>query len=85
MEPYQWWWGHGMGFMWIFPILFLIVMAVFLLRGPWCWMGRGHAHSGQHENARDILDRRFTSGEIPKEQYEEMKRALGETAEIEHR
>lgn len=85
MEPFQWWWGHGMGFMWIFPILLLIVMTVLLRRGPWCCMGRGHANGGQHETARDILDRRFTSGDITKAQYEEMKRALGQTGAIEPR
>jgi len=74
MEPYQWWWWHGIGFMWIFPLLFLIVMVVFLFRGPW-WM-RSHGHGGTRETAREILDRRFASGEITKEQYEEMKRTL---------
>lgn len=28
------------------------------------------------EDARDILDRRYASGEISKEQYEEMRRTL---------
>lgn len=78
MEPYQWWWhgwGFGWGFMWIFPLLFLIVMVLFLFRGPW-WMGRSHGHSDTRETAREILDRRYASGEITKEQYEEMKRTL---------
>lgn len=75
MEPYQWWWWHGMGFMWVFPLLFLIVMVVFLLRGPW-WLGGGHGRGGLRETAREILDRRFANGEITKEQYEEMKRSL---------
>jgi putative membrane protein len=75
MEPYQSLWSHGMGFMWIFPLLFLIIMVIFLFRGPW-WMGRGHDHGGQRETAREILDRRFANSEIAKEQYEEMKRSL---------
>jgi putative membrane protein len=74
MEPYQWWW-HGWGFMWIFPLLFLIVIVLFLFRGPWS-IDRGHGHGGARETAREILDRRFASGEITKEQYEEMKRTL---------
>jgi putative membrane protein len=78
MEPYQWWW-HGMGFMWMFPLLFLVVLVLcvaLFVRGPW-WSGRGHERGSEHrETAREILDRRFASGEITKEQYEEMKRTL---------
>jgi hypothetical protein len=32
------------------------------------------------ESARDILDRRFASGELTKEQYEEMRRQLERSA-----
>jgi uncharacterized membrane protein len=39
-------------------------------------MDRSHGHGGARETAREILDRRFPSGEITKEQYEEMKRTL---------
>ena len=76
MEPWQWWWP-GMGFMWIFPLLFLIVMIVFLFRGPW-WARHGHDrdHGNHRESPREILDRRYASGEISKDQYEEMKRTL---------
>jgi putative membrane protein len=74
MEPWHWWWP-AMGFMWIVPLLFLIVMIVFLVRGPW-WSGHEHGRGGRRETARDILDRRYASGEINKEQYEEMKRTL---------
>ena len=60
------------------PLFFLIAMvlcAVFLSRGL-RWFGRGHDRGGHRETAREILDRRFASGELTKEQYEEMKRAL---------
>ena len=73
MEPWHWWWP-GMGFMWIFPLLFLIVMIVFLFRGPWFW--RGNDRSERRETPREILDRRYAAGEITKEQYEETKRTL---------
>jgi putative membrane protein len=65
--------------MWIFPLLFLVVVVLFLSRGPgWFWRngGRGDRSEGRHESARSILDRRYASGEITKEQYEEMKRTL---------
>lgn len=78
MEP--WWWWHGMGFMWIFPTIFLIVclvfLFVFLFRGPG-WFARPWDRHGGGDTAREILDRRFASGEITKEQYEDMKRTLG--------
>jgi putative membrane protein len=75
MDPY--WWGHHMfGWMWIFPLAFFILCMIFvfafLFRGPG-WFGR---HGDRRESARDILDRRYASGEITGEQYEEMKRRL---------
>ena len=77
MEP--WWWWHGMGFMWIFPMMFIVVGLIFffilLFRGPG-WFYRSWHRSGGRETARDILDRRYASGEITKDQYEEMKRVL---------
>ena len=74
MEPYQWWW-HGMGFMWIFPLLFMVIMGLFVCRSGW-WMRRGHGHGGQQQTSREILDQRFARGEVTNEQYEEMKRVL---------
>jgi uncharacterized membrane protein len=53
------------------------VFAIFLLRGgPMCGWGRGRDREERHESARDILSRRFASGEITKDQYEDMKRTL---------
>ena len=79
MGPTQWW-EHGFGFMWLFPILFFVVF-MFFMRGMF---GRGshgcgpHDDSAKHEdNAREILDKRFAKGEITKEEYEEMKKSLG--------
>ena len=74
MEPYQWWW-HGCGFMWIFPLLFLIVMVLFLFRGPW-WTGRGHGHG----EARELRARSSTGGlpvaKSAKSSTRDMKRTL---------
>ncbi len=84
MGPYwdgSWWGPHmfGFGWMWIFPLAFFIICLVFMFS-----MFRGHGwaggHGGRHEgreSARDILDRRYASGEITKQQYDEMKAALG--------
>jgi putative membrane protein len=78
MDPTLWW-GHGFGFMWIFPLLFFVVIMLFM-RGM-CGQGsRGcgsHGHGTSHEeNAREILDKRFAKGEISKEEYEGMKKSL---------
>lgn len=79
MDP-NYWWGHGFGFMWIIPLIFLIVF-LFFMRGMF---GRGSMGCGSHsdssthqESAREILDKRLAKGEISKEEYEEMEKALG--------
>ena len=60
MYPYSWWW-HGFGFMWIFPLLFLIVVVAFLVRGP-SWSPRNSDRGERRETPREILDRRYASG-----------------------
>jgi putative membrane protein len=69
----------GMGWMWIFPLFFVLMMmgmmAFFWRRGfrqSWCGMMGDH----QHETPRQILDRRYASGEVTKEQYDEMRHSL---------
>ena len=73
------WWGHGFGFMWLFPLFFFVVF-FFFMRGMF---GRGSSGCGLHggnastrESAREILDKRFAKGEITKEEYEGMKKTL---------
>jgi len=74
MEP-AYWWGHGFGFMWIFPIIFLVVF-IYFMRGMFS-AGRSDKNNGtRSESAHEILDKRFARGEINKEEYEEMKRSL---------
>ena len=78
MDPMQWS-GHGFGFMWLFPLLFFVAI-IFCMRGMF---GRGSSGCGFHggntepqESAHEILDKRFAKGEVTKEEYEEMKKAL---------
>lgn len=75
MEP-GYWWSHGFGFMWIVPLIFLVVFLLFL-RGIF---GNRPADTEEkhRETAREILDKRFARGEITREEYEEMKKALGD-------
>ncbi len=70
--------GPGIGWMWILPLPFFLVMVgkmiMFWRRGVLpChgMMGRD-----KQETIRQILDRRYAGGEFRKEQYDEMKRNL---------
>ena len=78
MDPH-WWWLHAWGWMWVFPLSFLAACLFFLIvyiaRGPRWFQGRAD-RAVLHEAAREILDRRYASGEITREQYEEMRRVL---------
>ena len=68
------WWGFP--WMWIFPLLFLIVMILFLFRGPGCSIFGTHRSRDGEENARQILDRRYARGEISREDYQRMRKDL---------
>lgn len=74
-------WLHGpwewFPLMWIFPLIFLIVMLLFLFRGgggPMC--GGDGTHGRRDESARELLDRRYARGEISREEYQQMKKDL---------
>jgi len=79
MDP-TYWWGHGFGFMWIFPVIFLVVF-IFFMRGMFGSGSGGNSENNapRSESAREILDKRFAKGEINKEEYAEMKQSLSET------
>ena len=72
MTP-EYWIGHGFGFMWVFPFIFLAVF-VFFMRGN--MFGQNNSQNTTTETPREILDKRFAKGEINKEEYEEMKKTL---------
>jgi putative membrane protein len=67
------WMGWGWGGMWLGPLFMLIPLAlliaaiVLLVR----WMGSGSGNGGGRvRTARDILDERYASGEIDREEYQ---------------
>lgn len=70
--------GMRMGWMWIFPLLFFLLiigmMGFMWRRGfrPWC----GMMEDQRQETPRQILDRRYASGELTKEQYDDMRRNI---------
>jgi putative membrane protein len=74
----MWWDGPWYGFhwMWIFPVVFLLLCAVFLFRGPGWLMHGGHGRNHREESAREILDRRYAGGEISREEYQRMRKDL---------
>ncbi len=74
-------WGCGygghMGLFGVGPILGLAIIGgvlYFLFRED--GLLRGPSPGPRPESARDILDRRYASGELTKDQYEQMKRDL---------
>lgn len=77
--------GLGLGFGWIFSVLFwtLIIWAIVALvrglsghHGHGCCGGHGHDGPKLGNNALDILRERYAKGEITKEQFDKMKQDL---------
>ena len=64
--------GWGMGFGWIFMVLFLtlvILGIVYIVQA----ISRKSGQSGTQETPLDILKKRYAKGEITKEEFERMK------------
>ena len=68
-------WGWGMGFGWIFMILFwiLVVLGIVAL-AKWLFSTAGSGESGKRP--LEILKERYARGDITREQYEQMRRDL---------
>lgn len=67
-------WGMGMGFGWLFMVVFwMLVIAgiVFLVR-----LVAGGEKRHPEETALDILKKRYARGEISKEEFEEKKKSV---------
>jgi putative membrane protein len=67
---------------WIVPVI-MMVICILMMRGRRGSMmcGFGHGSNDKHqsrssESAMEILDRRYASGEIDKDEYEQKKRTL---------
>jgi putative membrane protein len=80
MGPEYFWHGG----MWIFPIIMIVVMLVaaylFFGRGGFrsmCSPGGRHHQGGEPQDPPlEILKKRYASGEISREEFEEMKKDL---------
>ncbi len=84
---HDWWsWSPGgWGGMWIGPLFMLLVLVAVIAVGVALvrWMARADTGAGsaassasRSTSAREILDRRFASGEIDADEYEARRRAL---------
>ncbi len=59
--------------MMIFPIIFIIVVVFLLARGANCPMCAGRAMRDKELSVKEILDRRYASGDISQEEYQRIK------------
>ncbi len=70
--------GYFMGgWMWLFPIMFLIIMFFMLTNKNFGFpCSHNQNEDKKEESALDILGKRYAKGEISKEDFEEMKTTL---------
>jgi len=68
---------------WLVVPIIMMILCFFMMRGRKCSMMCGFGSRALDcrqtevpDSARDILDRRYASGEINREEYEEKKRTL---------
>ena len=74
MTP-EYWMGNGFGFMWIFPLIFLLLF-FFFMKNIFSQNNHSSNSESKHESPREILDKRLARGEISKEEYEEIKKTM---------
>ena len=67
------WEGFHWG--WIIFIAMMILCFIMMRGRSGCFMGRSRSRQVA-ESAREILDKRYASGEISKQEYEEKKRDI---------
>jgi putative membrane protein len=69
-------WGFGMGLVWLVFLGLIVAGIVLAVRGSWDREDRGP----RGRSALEILDERFARGEIDREEYEDRKRVLLDSA-----
>ncbi len=71
-------WFYNLNGFWIFALFCPLFMAIMMLGCFGMRFRFGHSGRSCHgrETARNILERRYASGEIGKEQYDTMRREL---------
>jgi putative membrane protein len=68
---------NGFHWWWIIPIA-MMVLCFIMMRGRRGCMTGWHRPRHTTESAREILDKRYASGEISKEEYELKKRDISQ-------
>ena len=71
-QPEMW----GPAGMWIFPLLILAVLILVFARGFGGRFQGGPRTANTEPNARQILDRRYASGELNRDDYRRMRTDL---------
>jgi uncharacterized membrane protein len=62
------------GYWWIFPLIMIVICFIFMGGGRMCGHDSHDRAGSSSESVKEILDRRYASGEIDKSEYEEKKR-----------
>jgi putative membrane protein len=73
MGWHGYWAGPGVGFWWIFPLLWVLFWGSLIVLGVWAirrLSGRGP------QPALDILKRRLAAGEISQDDYDRLRKTL---------
>ena len=68
---------NGFHWWWLMPLAMMILCFI-MMRGHRGWSMGGHRSRHRGESAREILDKRYASGEISKEEYEVKKRDISQ-------
>ena len=79
-QPWMWHWGG----MWVFPMIMFGKMIIFFFlffrrggcRPPWWNPGEHHRKDGETDTVLEILKKRYTKGEITKDEFEQMKKVI---------
>jgi len=67
--------GWGMSWMWIWPVLVLVGLAILAYVGVRLAQGGWSAPPGSSSTARQILDERYARGEIDEDEYQHRRSA----------
>ncbi|NJL44000.1 MAG: hypothetical protein HC945_01600 [Nitrosarchaeum sp.] len=68
---------HSPGRLFPYHVVFQFVILLAFLAVLW-WLVRGSGKLRRVESAREVLDRRFASGELSRKEYLQMRRTLEE-------
>ena len=79
-QPWIWHWGG----IWLFPMIMFGIMIIFFFlffrrggcRPPWWNPGEHHRKDGETDTVLEILKKRYTKGEITKDEFEQMKKVI---------